>query len=243
METERRYLTTGDVAKACGVSSASVKKWIGQAKLRALRTPGRHFRIPVEEFQRFRAAYGFPLESEHAPRILVVDDSPSSSTSSWMPCGISAGVEARERVQRLRGATQGRKLLSRSACPRPPYAGARRLGGVPSGQGERRDPDDPDPRDHGVRRRGDGAGSPSSGRRRVPQKATATGRPQGGGRATHSRAPPRRYRRARFAESATVASARETCGRWRRCLRGRDRAWRRAPWDRRTRRSPSRRDA
>ena len=32
METERRYLTTGDVAKECGVSSASVKKWIGQAK-------------------------------------------------------------------------------------------------------------------------------------------------------------------------------------------------------------------
>jgi excisionase family DNA binding protein len=76
METERRYLTTGDVAKECGVSAASVKKWIGQAKLHALRTPGRHFRIPVEEFQRFRAAYGFPLEPDHAPRILVVDDSP-----------------------------------------------------------------------------------------------------------------------------------------------------------------------
>jgi excisionase family DNA binding protein len=75
METERRYLTTGDVAKACEVSSASVKKWIGQAKLRAIRTPGRHFRIPVEEFQRFRAAYGFPLERQPARRILVVDDS------------------------------------------------------------------------------------------------------------------------------------------------------------------------
>ena len=76
METERRYLTTGDVAKACEVSSASVKKWIGQAKLRAIRTPGRHFRISVEEFQRFRAAYGFPLEPRPVPRILVVDDSP-----------------------------------------------------------------------------------------------------------------------------------------------------------------------
>ena len=76
MGTERRYLTTGDVVKECGVSPASVKKWIGQAKLRALRTPGRHFRIPVEEFQRFRGAYRFPAEPEHAPRILVVDDSP-----------------------------------------------------------------------------------------------------------------------------------------------------------------------
>jgi len=76
MRTRRRYLTTGDVAREFGVTPASVKKWIGQEKLRALRTPGRHYRISVEEFERFRAAYRFPAESERAPRILVVDDSP-----------------------------------------------------------------------------------------------------------------------------------------------------------------------
>jgi len=76
MRTRRRYLTTGDVAREFGVTPASVKKWIGQEKLRALRTPGRHYRISVEEFERFRAAYCFPAESERAPRILVVDDSP-----------------------------------------------------------------------------------------------------------------------------------------------------------------------
>jgi excisionase family DNA binding protein len=76
MRTRRRYLTTGDVAREFGVTPASVKKWIGQEKLRALRTPGRHFRISVEEFERFRAAYRFPGEPERAPRILVVDDSP-----------------------------------------------------------------------------------------------------------------------------------------------------------------------
>jgi excisionase family DNA binding protein len=76
MRTERRYLTTGDVARKCEVTLASVKKWIEQAKLQAVRTPGRHFRIPVEEFERFRAAYRFPVEPERAPRILVVDDNP-----------------------------------------------------------------------------------------------------------------------------------------------------------------------
>ena len=76
MRTRRRYLTTGDVAREFGVTPASVKKWIGQEKLHALRTPGRHFRISVEEFERFRAAYRFPAEPEQAPRILVVDDSP-----------------------------------------------------------------------------------------------------------------------------------------------------------------------
>ena len=76
MRTRRRYLTTGDVAREFGVTPASVKKWIGQEKLRALRTPGRHYRISVEEFERFRAAYRFPAEPERAPRILIVDDSP-----------------------------------------------------------------------------------------------------------------------------------------------------------------------
>jgi excisionase family DNA binding protein len=76
MRTRRRYLTTGDVAREFGVTPASVKKWIGQEKLRALRTPGQHYRISVEEFERFRAAYHFPAEPEQAPRILVVDDSP-----------------------------------------------------------------------------------------------------------------------------------------------------------------------
>jgi len=76
MRPERRYLTTGDVARECEVTLASVKKWIGQAKLHAVRTPGRHFRISVEEFERFKAEYRFPVEPEQAPRILVVDDSP-----------------------------------------------------------------------------------------------------------------------------------------------------------------------
>jgi excisionase family DNA binding protein len=76
MKTERRYLTTGEIARQCEVTPASVKKWIGQAKLRAVRTPGRHFRISVEEFERFKAEYRFPMEPERAPRILVVDDSP-----------------------------------------------------------------------------------------------------------------------------------------------------------------------
>jgi excisionase family DNA binding protein len=76
MRTKRRYLTTGDVARECEVTLASVKKWIDQAKLQAVRTPGRHFRIPVEEFERFRAAYRFPSEPKHAARILLVDDSP-----------------------------------------------------------------------------------------------------------------------------------------------------------------------
>src|SRR3990172_6912886 len=76
MKRNPRYLTTGHVAKACEVSLVTVKKWIRVGKLRAFLTPGRHYRVTLEEFQRFRIEYGFPAEHEAPPRILVVDDEP-----------------------------------------------------------------------------------------------------------------------------------------------------------------------
>jgi excisionase family DNA binding protein len=71
-----RYLTTGQVARACQVSVVAVKKWIRGGKLRAFRTPGGHFRIAADEFERFRAAHRFPPEGDEPARILVVDDDP-----------------------------------------------------------------------------------------------------------------------------------------------------------------------
>lgn len=76
MKKSSRYLTSGQVSQACGVSLVTVKKWINHGKLKAVRTPGNHYRVPVEEFERFRAAYGFPEEPSKHPRILVVDDEP-----------------------------------------------------------------------------------------------------------------------------------------------------------------------
>ncbi|MGH7417805.1 MAG: excisionase family DNA-binding protein [Candidatus Rokuibacteriota bacterium] len=55
----KHYLTTGEVAQVFEVSGTAVKKWIQQGKLRALRTPGGHFRIATQDFQRFRKAHGF----------------------------------------------------------------------------------------------------------------------------------------------------------------------------------------
>lgn len=76
MKRRSRYLTTGEVAKACEVSLVTVKKWIRQRKLKAFRTPGGHFRVTAKEFQRLQVAYGFVREPEDSPRILVVDDDP-----------------------------------------------------------------------------------------------------------------------------------------------------------------------
>ncbi len=59
-DTGKRTLTTGQVAARCEVSIGAVKKWIRRGKLRATKTPGGHFRVLADEFERFRAAYRFP---------------------------------------------------------------------------------------------------------------------------------------------------------------------------------------
>src|SRR5687767_3206463 len=71
-----RLFTTGYVAAACQVSSVAVKKWIAQGKLRALRTPGGHYRIAAEELDRFRAQYRFAGGSRARSRVLIGDDEP-----------------------------------------------------------------------------------------------------------------------------------------------------------------------
>lgn len=57
---EKRFFTTGEIAAQCDVSVGAVKKWIRKGKLDATRTPGGHFRVAPDEFQRFSTAYGFP---------------------------------------------------------------------------------------------------------------------------------------------------------------------------------------
>jgi excisionase family DNA binding protein len=73
-------MTTNDVARALGVSGAAVKKWIKQGKLAAHRTPGGHFRVRTADFERFAAGYGFPVEGEAGPVVLVIDDDRATTT-------------------------------------------------------------------------------------------------------------------------------------------------------------------
>ena len=77
MERERRFLTTGEIAKHCQVSHLTVSNWIRAGKLGASRTPGGHYRVGREDFLRFLLEYKFPLPGqfeEDGRRVLVVDD-------------------------------------------------------------------------------------------------------------------------------------------------------------------------
>lgn len=47
------YLTTTELARLCGVSRFTIINWTNKGKIRANRTVGRHYRIPVSEAMSF----------------------------------------------------------------------------------------------------------------------------------------------------------------------------------------------
>jgi excisionase family DNA binding protein len=78
LKGQRQFMTTGDVARSCQVTTNAVKKWIREKDLPAFKTPGGHFRIRREDFEAFLRKYRMPL-MEGAPasgpaKVLVAED-------------------------------------------------------------------------------------------------------------------------------------------------------------------------
>lgn len=65
MEEKRpELLSTGEVARLCGVTRDAVLKWIKKGKLPAIKTPGGHFRVPRE------ACQGMAMEGPHVKPVV-----------------------------------------------------------------------------------------------------------------------------------------------------------------------------
>ena len=58
-----QYLTTGAVARHCGVSKVTVLRWIEKGNLVAFRLPGGQNRIYREDFYTFAAKHKIPLRN------------------------------------------------------------------------------------------------------------------------------------------------------------------------------------
>jgi len=79
-KSEKRPLTTGQIAQYCHVTHRGVLKWIESGKLKAYRTPGKHSRVSTENFLDFLKEYNMPVPAVLQPpasthkKVLIVDD-------------------------------------------------------------------------------------------------------------------------------------------------------------------------
>ncbi len=82
-----RFLTSVEVAAACGVTSRTVSTWMRDGAIPSHRTVGGHGRVAVEDLRRFLASRGMSVPPELAPStpggvapglrrrlVLVIDD-------------------------------------------------------------------------------------------------------------------------------------------------------------------------
>jgi len=76
-----RFLTTGQVARRCGVGVNTIKRWIRMGQLDAVITPGGHWRIPYPSFSAFQRTQRLAVPRDTrgaASKVLVIDDDPPS---------------------------------------------------------------------------------------------------------------------------------------------------------------------
>ena len=77
-----KLLTTGDIARHCQVTQRTVHNWIQAGHLPTSRTPGRHQRVQIGDFQQFLRHHSLPQygdeegQTAKQKRVLIVDDDP-----------------------------------------------------------------------------------------------------------------------------------------------------------------------
>jgi len=74
----KQSLSTGDLARYCQVTAATIVNWIRAGKLEVYTTPGGQYRMERQKFIEFLQANEFPipeeLQEERERRILIIDD-------------------------------------------------------------------------------------------------------------------------------------------------------------------------
>lgn len=77
MDSRKKVLTTGDVARICNVAPRTVSKWFDAGQLHGYRIPGsKDRRIPLHQLVRFMRVHGIPMNGLESGcrRLLVLDD-------------------------------------------------------------------------------------------------------------------------------------------------------------------------
>ena len=61
MKNTGEYMSTGAVAKLCGVSKVTVLRWIEKGELKAFQLPGGQNRIHRDDYKAFADKYSIPV--------------------------------------------------------------------------------------------------------------------------------------------------------------------------------------
>ena len=74
----KKYITTGKASRMCGVGINTMKRWIQKGELKCVITPGGHWRIAEDEFQRFLDK----LQTDSSKpavigKVLLIEDDPA----------------------------------------------------------------------------------------------------------------------------------------------------------------------
>ena len=81
MAVRRKSLSTGDIARYCQVTPATVVNWIKAGKLEVYTTPGGQYRMDVGDFVDFLRDNKLPIPEELQPtnerRLLLIDNDPA----------------------------------------------------------------------------------------------------------------------------------------------------------------------
>ncbi len=87
-----RFLTSVEVAAACGVSTRTVSNWIRDGSIPAHRTVGGHGRVAVDDLRRFLTERGMPLPPELVDR---------SAGAARLPTPVPPGPAATPQKRRV----------------------------------------------------------------------------------------------------------------------------------------------
>ncbi|MBI2328376.1 MAG: helix-turn-helix domain-containing protein [Chloroflexi bacterium] len=60
----KNWLTVGQVGQYCLVSTATVRRWIQNGELSAIRLPSGHYRVRLADFKDFLKRHGMPVREE-----------------------------------------------------------------------------------------------------------------------------------------------------------------------------------
>jgi len=59
-----KHITVKDIAEYCLVSGVTVRRWIKDSKLSAMKLPSGHYRITTAGFRDFLKRYNMPIKEE-----------------------------------------------------------------------------------------------------------------------------------------------------------------------------------